>query len=81
MDQAVVGKPGYYTLKDLKGEKILGRVYQSEITKTKPADQMTYRIEKIIKKQKKNGINQLLVKFIGYKDTYWIKESDVEKTD
>lgn len=38
---------------------------------------MSFRIEKIFKKRKKNGQNEILVKFFGYPHNYWIKESDI----
>jgi hypothetical protein len=78
IDEVRRGEPAnYYLLKDHKGEKLDGRAYEPELVKTRIDANTTYRIEKIIRKRKKNGINELEVKFFGYPEHYWIKESDV----
>ena len=64
-------------LKDTKGEEILGRVYEPELSKTRIDAGTTYRIEKILGKRKKKGKEEILVKFIGYPDPEWIQQGDI----
>jgi hypothetical protein len=69
-------EPVHYYLKDHKGERIEGRVYEPELVKIREDKDTAYRIEEVLKrKKKKDGTRVALVKFIGYKDTYWIDES------
>jgi hypothetical protein len=66
-----------YTLETYDGKEIInGAFYDFEITK-KTGD--TFRIEKVIKTDKKN--KRLYVKWKGFNDTYnaWIPESNVVK--
>ena len=64
-------QPITYTLVDTKGEKIHGTFYEQELQKTK---QEIYRIEKVIKKRKRNGIQEVYVKWKGYNNSFnsWI---------
>jgi hypothetical protein len=57
----------------------LGRVYEPELSKTRIDEDTTYRIEKILKKKKINGIEKFLVKFIGYDEPNWINTKDIVK--
>ena len=52
-----------YNLVDLQGEKVTGSFYEQELQKEK---QKTFRIEKIIRRKKK----QALVKWKGYPDKF-----------
>jgi hypothetical protein len=72
VDSVVKKKPVHYYLSDYKGEPIKGRVYGEELTKTRESESTTYRIEKIIMRRR----GKALVKFIGYPDSYWIKDAD-----
>ena len=69
--------PNYYLLRDYLGEPIDGRFYQQELGKTRLDEDTTYRIEKIIRKRTKDGVKELYVKFKGYPNPQWIKESDI----
>jgi hypothetical protein len=69
--------PHHYYLRDHKGERIKGRVYAPELTKVREDSETTYRIDRVLeRKKKRNGKTMLLVKFIGYPDSYWINESE-----
>ena len=57
--------PMTYKLEDLNGEKIDGSFYEAELQKT---TQDVFRIEKILKKDKKNGM--ALVKWRGYSSKF-----------
>ena len=56
-----------YLLKDLQDENIEGSFYTEELQKT---SQEVYRIEKVLRKKKINGIEHGLVKWIGYSDKF-----------
>jgi len=75
IDQAVKQNPDIYLLRDHKNEPIHGRFYEPELGKTRVDDKTTYRIEKVLKKDRKN--HRLLVKFIGYPDYHWISNTDI----
>ena len=70
--------PFTYNLKDMNGEPIDGSFYGDELQKT---NQEVYRIEKIIRKKKINGIEHGLVKWLGYNDKFneWKPMSEIEK--
>jgi hypothetical protein len=59
--------PYTYVLKDMNGEIIAGSFYNEELQKT---DQDVYRIEKIIRKKKINGIEHGLVKWLGHSNKF-----------
>lgn len=69
--------PNYYLLEDYKNEPIKGRVYEPELAKINVTKDTTYRIEKKIDKRKRKGVIEYLVKFYGYPEFYWLKESDI----
>jgi len=54
--------PVTYILRDTSGEVIAGSFYNEELQKTK---QEVFRIEKVIRKKKINGIEHGLVKWSG----------------
>lgn len=71
------GNPNYYFLKDADGELIHGRFYEEELQSIREDEETSYRIEKILKKRKRFGSIEYLVKFIDYNTPSWIKESDI----
>ena len=70
--------PTMYTLKDLQGEMIEGSFYRHEIQPITKDDDV-YLVEKVVKKQKRQGEVWLLVKWLGYPASMnsWVRESDV----
>ena len=70
--------PITYLLEDLQGEIIIGSFYNEELQKT---SQEVYRIEKVLRKKKINGIEHGLVKWIGYSDKFneWLPVSKLQK--
>ena len=76
-------KPVTYIIKDSKAEVVQGCFYNEELQKTTQADQDLYRIEKVIRKKKINGIEHALVKWMGYneKDNSWIPVNELEKVN
>ena len=69
--------PEYYELKDDSGRRVEGRFYKPELVKTILDEETTYRVEEVIRTRKRNGIKELLVKFIDYPGEHWIKLTDV----
>ena len=69
--------PDHFQLKDYKEEPIHGRFYAPELLKVRVDEETTYRIEKVLKKRTKKGKKEMLVKFIGYPENYWILSSDI----
>ena len=70
--------PITYIIKDSLGEVIEGIFYNEELQKT---NQETYRIEKVIRKKKIDGVEHALVKWSGYSKKYnqWIPASQLER--
>ena len=68
--------PVTYKLEDLNEEKIDGSFYEAELQKT---TQDVFRIEKILRKDKKNGM--ALVKWRGYSSKFnsWVPLSSLER--
>lgn len=68
-----------YHLETYNGdEKISGGFYNFELT---PVSTNIFRIEKVIRKRKYKGKQQLLVKWKGFDDKYnsWINETDIQQ--
>jgi len=70
--------PVTYVIKDSMGEVIKGSFYQQELQAT---NQEIYRIEKVIRKKKIDGVEHAFVKWSGYSDKFnqWIPLSDTQK--
>ena len=70
--------PLYYLESYDKSEKIQGGFYSFELTLI---DTVIFRIEKVLRKRKFRGKNQIFVKWKGFNDTYneWIDEDNVEQ--
>jgi hypothetical protein len=70
--------PYTYTVKDMNDELVLGSFYTEELQKS---TQDVFRIEKITKKKKINGVQHGLVKWLGYNKKFneWKPMSEIEK--
>jgi len=70
--------PTTYILKDMNGKIIAGGFYTEELQRSK---QEVFRIEKIVRKKKINGIEHGLVKWLGYNKNFneWKPMSEIEK--
>ena len=69
-----------YKIKDFQDEPIKGNFYESEIQKVSKDEDALWFIEKKIRKRKRNGEVQWLVKFDGWSNKYnqWISEKDIK---
>ena len=75
VDKNQYTNPTTYKIKDLNGEEIIGTFYDQELSR---ASQEVFRIEKILKRDKKHG--KVFVKWSGFpaKFNSWVPLSDVE---
>ena len=70
-----------YKLKDDAGEILEGTFSEPELQKIVKNDDV-YRVEKILRKRKRNGAVEYLVKWKGYEDpkfNSWVSERDISK--
>ena len=76
VDKVQKTTPVTYVVKDLLGETIKGSFYTEELQKT---SQEEFRVEKVIRKKKIDGVEHALVKWSGYSDKFnqWIPTSDL----
>ena len=77
IDNVKSTRPVTYSLVDVKEEKIQGTFYEQELQNTR---QEIYRIEKVIRKRKRNKIQEVYVKWKGYDNSFnsWIPLADLE---
>lgn len=70
-----------YRVEDEDGEKLESFLYHDEVIKVKKNENTLYRINKILKKRKRKGIQELLVEWKGgenkRKKNSWIPETDI----
>lgn len=75
--KAKITNPPTYLLKAIDGQPIKGCFYEAELQKTQSPD--TYLVEKIIRKRRKNSIEQIYVKWLGFSEKHnsWINATDI----
>ncbi|KAL3109583.1 hypothetical protein niasHT_016927 [Heterodera trifolii] len=72
-------RPHRYGIKDDNEEPFDTRFYAEDLTKTRKDAETTYRIERVLKTRTRSGQKEHLVKFYGYKEPEWIKDTDIER--
>ena len=65
--EAFIDDPPYYKIKDLRGTTLEGTFYEHELQKVVKNNNV-YKIESILKKQKRNKHQEYFVKWLGYPD-------------
>lgn len=71
-----------YKVKDFNEELIEGDFYENDLQKVDKNEDSLWLVEKIIKKRKRKGKTEFLVKFESWPEKFnqWVKESDVFDT-
>lgn len=69
-----------YKLEDFSGEEIQGHFYQNELIRVNKDEDSLWLIENKIRKRKKNGKVEFLVKFEEWPDKYnqWVSEQEIK---
>lgn len=69
-----------YKIEDFTGEEIKGNFYQNELTRVQKDEDSLWFIEKKIRKRRRNGKIEWLVKFEGWPDKYnqWVSEREIK---
>lgn len=75
------GQIPVYKLKDLAGDPIKGTFYESELQKVIKSEDVSYRVEKILKRRRHGKTQEVYVKWEGWPKKFnsWIPESSLEK--
>lgn len=75
------GQIPVYKLKDLAGDPIEGTSYESELQKVIKSEDVSYRVEKILKRRRHGKTHEVYVKWEGWPKKFnsWIPESSLEK--
>ena len=77
-DRRMQGDIASYSIKDEQNEAISGWFYPQELLKVSVPEDKTYRIEKVLKRRRRNGKEELFVKFRGYPKKFnsWVSDVD-----
>ena len=71
--------PLTYRVSDSQGEVIEGSFYAYELQRVDDSDQV-YTIERVLRTRRGQGAGkEYLVKWLGYNETSWVKESDFRR--
>ena len=76
VSEVIPTSPVTYKLKDLAGELIEGAFYNEQLQRT---DQEIYRVDKVLRRRQRSGIEEVYVRWSGYPDKFnqWIPAADV----
>lgn len=78
IDEVLDTNPVTYKLKDYHGDPIEGSFYSDELLKTTVPDY--FLVDKILKRRTRKGVNEVLVKFVGWpspKFDEWLDEASI----
>jgi hypothetical protein len=73
-------KPKIYNIEDEHGEAIEGAFYKPELQKVSKNSDTLHRINKVLGRRRRRGINQVLVEWVTHnkkKNSSWINESEL----
>ena len=70
-----------YIIKDLLDESIDGYFYESELQLVSKDADSTYRVEQVLKKRRRHGQQELLVKWTGWPSKFnsWVRPEDIQR--
>lgn len=68
-----------YKVKDFNQELIEGDFFENDLQKVDKEEDSLWLVEEIIKKRKRKGLTEVLVKFESWSEKFnqWVKESDI----
>lgn len=71
-----------YKLRDMLGDPIQGTFYASELQKVSKDENTIWRIDKILRKRKVRGKEEVLVRWLGWPKKFdsWIPKADIKET-
>lgn len=69
-----------YEITDMQDRPIKGQFYNFELVRVRVSPQTEYKIDKILKTRKRQGIREHFVKWRGYNDSFnsWVKDSEIK---
>lgn len=69
-----------YKVTDFNQKLIEGDFYENDLQKVDENEDSLWLVEKIIKKRKRRGLTEVLVKFESWPEKFnqWVKESDID---
>ena len=72
-----------YKLKDWNGQPILGQFYDAELNKVSMDSETLFLIEKVVKRRKRQGQTELLVKWLDYPSSMnsWVSAKSVQSLE
>ena len=81
VSEAIATSPPTYKIIDYGGEEVKGNFYDKELQKIDKKDDV-YKVEKILRTRRKNGVKEYFVKWKGYPDKFnsWVTEADMAST-
>ena len=70
-----------YVLKDWNGVPVEGTFYQQQLQKVIVDEEGLFKIEKILKRRRRNGVNEVLVRWLRWGPRFdsWIREDSIEE--
>ena len=71
--------PPVYRLIDDQGSRIEGTFYEQELQKVVVTKDKVYRIEKVLQQRKRGRRTQVLIKWLGYPESFnsWVDKSSL----
>ena len=79
VEQKLKTRPITYKVKDYDGELLVGSFYIEELQKVPMQKDRAYRIERVIRKRRRQGKMQYFVKWEGYPSSFnsWVSQEDM----
>ncbi len=70
-----------YKIVDYDGDPIEGTFYDSELQKVDKGRDDLFKVEKVLKRRRRNRVKEVYVKWLGYPKKFnsWIKEDDMQR--
>ena len=70
-----------YKLVDQMQEEVVGHFYETELQKVNKPDNALYHVEKILKRRRREGQEEVFVKWMGHpaKFNQWIRAKDLKE--